>query len=100
MTNKRSKLEIYVDIMDEINKGTTQPTKIMYAANLAWIPVQRMLKSLVNQELIEEYDADEHDQRSNKLYCMTEKGQSVLLYFDKVRGILEKKKPVEIMGWR
>jgi DNA-binding PadR family transcriptional regulator len=59
-----------------------------------------MLKSLVKKELIEEYDADEHDRRSNMLYRITEKGQSVLLYYDKLRGILEKKKPVEIMNWR
>jgi predicted transcriptional regulator len=35
MTNRRSKLEIYVDIMEEIRSGTILPTRIMYAANLS-----------------------------------------------------------------
>lgn len=97
---RRSKLEIYVGIMEEMRNGTILPTRIMYATNLSWKPLQQMLKSLVNQELIEEFDADENDQRSNKIYRITEKGQNVLLYFDKVKVILEEKKPVEIMNWR
>ena len=100
MTNRRSKLEIYVDIMEEIRSGNILPTKIMYAANLSWKPLQQMLKSLVNQELIEELGADERDQRSNKVYHITEKGQNVLQYFGKVKWVLEKKKPIEIMNWR
>ena len=97
---RRSKLEIYVEIMEEMRNGTILPTRIMYATNLSWKPLQQMLKSLVNQELIEEFDADENDQRSNKIYRITEKGQNVLLYFGKVKVVLEEKKPVEIMKWR
>jgi predicted transcriptional regulator len=46
MANRRSKLEIYVDILQEIMNGTVIPTRIMYAANLSWKPLQETLKSL------------------------------------------------------
>ena len=100
MTNRRSKLEIYVHIMEEIRSGNIKPTKIMYAGNLSWKPLQQMLKSLVNQELIEEFEADEHDKRSSKVYGLTQKGQNVIQYFSEVKRVLEKKKPVEVMNWR
>jgi predicted transcriptional regulator len=86
--------------MEEIRSGNIKPTKIMYAGNLSWKPLQQMLKSLVNQELIEEFEADEHDKRSSKVYGLTQKGQNVIQYFSEVKRVLEKKKPVEVMNWR
>jgi predicted transcriptional regulator len=35
MTNRRSKLEIYMGILEEINSGVIIPTRIMYGANLS-----------------------------------------------------------------
>ena len=96
MTSRRSKLEIYVDIMEEIRNGTVLPTKIMYAANLSWKPLQQILKSLVSQELIEEGMAEDGDKRTKKAYRITEKGQNVLHYFRKAEALVERESPMEI----
>jgi predicted transcriptional regulator len=100
MTNRRSKLEIYVDIMEEIRGGTILPTRIMYAANLSWKPLQQILKSLVTQELIEEVSAEEGDKRTKKAYHLTEKGMNVLHYFRTAKELVERESPAEIRTWR
>ncbi len=99
MINRRSKLEIYVDILKEVQNGVTIPTRIMYAANLSWKPLQQTLESLVAQELLEEYPTGKGDKRSKKAYKLTEKGLNVLRYFDKARELIEKENP-EIRSWR
>jgi len=100
MTNRRSKLEIYIDILEIIRNGTILPTRIMHGVNTSWKPLQRMLRSLINQELIEEKESEKNDERTEKVYGLTEKGQSVLIYFRKAQGLVDVKKPVEIMNWR
>jgi predicted transcriptional regulator len=99
MTSRRSKLEIYVDIMEEIRSGTILPTKIMYAANLSWKPLQQILKSLVSQKLIEECTVVVGDKRTKTAYRLTEKGQNVLHYFRKAEALVEKESPAEIRNW-
>ena len=100
MTNRRGDVEIYVNIMEEIRNGTSKPTKIMYASNISWLPLQRMLKSLIDNELIVESESDEKDGRTDKVYGITDKGRSVLEYFSKASVLIEQKRPVEIMSWR
>ena len=100
MTNRRSKLEIYVDILQEIMNGTVIPTRIMYAANLSWKPLQETLKSLCSQELIEEIETDDGDKRTKRAYKITEKGFNVLRYFNKAKELVGKEASPEIGDWR
>ena len=100
MTNRRSKLEIYIDILEEINGGVVIPTRIMYGANLSWKPLQQVLKSLTNQELIVEYTTEDGDRRTKKAYKLTEKGTNVLRYFNKAKELVENERVPEIRNWR
>ena len=100
MASRRSKLEIYVNIMDEIRNGTVLPTRIMYATNLSWKPFKQMLTSLIDQELVEEFEPEKGDDRTNKIYGITEKGKNVLEYFGKAKALVEPRKPIEIMNWK
>jgi predicted transcriptional regulator len=100
MTNRRSKLEIYIDILEEVRNGVIIPTRIMYGANLSWKPLQQILKSLVTQELIVEYMAEEGDKRTKKAYKLTEKGLNVLRYFSKAKELVEKETMPQIGNWR
>ena len=59
MKNRRSKLEIYIDVLKVIKEGTTKPTRIMYGANLSWKLLQDVLNSMVEQNLIAEIDESE-----------------------------------------
>jgi predicted transcriptional regulator len=78
MTSKRSKLEIYIDVLKTIRKGTYKPTRIMYRTNLSWKPLMKVLGSLTDQDLISVRDEGNH-----KFYEITEKGRNVLQYFSR-----------------
>ena len=89
-----------MDILEEISNGTIKPTKIMYAVNTSWTPLQQMFKALIDRELIEECVSENGDERTDKVYSITDKGRSVLEYFGKAKNLVEPKRPVEIMNWR
>ena len=54
MSPRRSQLEIRLNILSIVRSGVDKPTRIMYAANMSWKPVQRILSYLVEQGLLEE----------------------------------------------
>ena len=85
MSGRRSKLEIFLEVLQIIKGGTSKPTRIMYQANVSWQPLTRVLESMVEKELIREIDAKSRsgrrDRRTTKLYEITVKGDNVLRYF-------------------
>ena len=90
MTRRRSKLEIYLDVLWVIKNGTRKPTRIMYGANLSWKPLQRILDSMMSQDLIREVDASHsRDKRTNIFYEITQKGENVVKYFNRAKDLLE-----------
>jgi predicted transcriptional regulator len=96
MPSRRSRFEMYVDILTEIRSGTVLPTRIMYGANLSWKPLKQILGTLTAQGLIEEQSMDDGDKRTKKFYALTDKGEKVLTYFNRAKGLLELEKAVEI----
>ncbi len=64
-----------------------KPTRIMYAANMSWKPVQRILSHLVEQGLLLEV-LNTESRQSKRRYHITEKGETVLDYFEKAKDIL------------
>jgi len=67
-----------------------KPTRIMYEANLSWKPLQRILRSMVSQGLVEEIDASgSRDGRTNTLYEITQKGENVVSYFNQAKSLIE-----------
>ena len=90
MKNRRSQLEIYIDVLKTIKEGTTKPTRIMYGANLSWKLLQGVLLSLVDQDLIEEVDqSGSRDKRTNVIYRVTSKGDSVIKYFGQAKYLID-----------
>jgi predicted transcriptional regulator len=90
MKNRRSKLEIYIDVLQTIKEGTNKPTRIMYGANLSWKLLQDVLESMVEQDLIEEIDQSRsRDKRTNKIYIVTGKGDSVIKYFGHAKRLID-----------
>jgi len=87
MSPRRSQLEIRLNILSAVKDGVDKPTRIMYAANMSWKPVQRILSHLVEQGLLE-VRMNVESRQSKKRYVITEKGTNVLDYFDKAREIL------------
>jgi predicted transcriptional regulator len=87
MSPRRSKLEIRLKILAAVKQGVDKPTRIMYAANMSWKPVQLMLSHLVEQGLLLEV-IDTGNKQSKRRYQITEKGEKILDYFEKARDIL------------
>ncbi|RJS83150.1 hypothetical protein CW706_06280 [Candidatus Bathyarchaeota archaeon] len=79
MTGKRSRLEIYFDVLEKINRGVSRPTNIMYRCNLSWRPLQEILRFLMERDLIKEIRQNNH-----KCYVLTEKGRNVLSGLEKI----------------
>jgi len=87
---RRSKLEIYLDVLWAIKRGTRKPTRIMYEANLSWKPLQKILKSMASQDLIVEVDATpERDKRTSSVYEITQKGENIIKYFNRGKEFLK-----------
>jgi len=80
---RRSRLEIYYDILQAISRGIQKPTRIMYKTNLSWIPLQEILQSLLTQGFIEEKRSEK-----SRRYEITTKGLDVLNYYEKARKAL------------
>ena len=90
MKHRRSKLEVYLDVLWTIKNGTKKPTRIMYESNLSWKPLQRTLNSLVSQDLISEYEPmNIRDKRTSTCYELTAKGENVIKYFKRAEDLLE-----------
>ncbi|MEM2423559.1 MAG: winged helix-turn-helix domain-containing protein [Candidatus Bathyarchaeia archaeon] len=80
---KRSKLEVYLDVLRAVNKGESKPTRIMYKTNLSWVPLQEILDFLVSQDLLREEESSKR-----KEYFITEKGKRVLAYLNGLANLL------------
>jgi len=83
MTGKRSRLQIYLNILKTIKMGTDKPTNIMYKCNLSWMPLKEIMNSLLEQDLIRVREIG-----NRRIYEITEKGRDVLRYFEKAQTLL------------
>lgn len=95
MSTRRSRFEIYVDVLSEIKNGSNKPTQIMYAANLSWRPLQDILRSLVSQGLISEIEEEIKDKRTKVQFDLTMKGENVVRYYSKAKSLVEVQGPEE-----
>ena len=81
MSKKRSKLELYLELLSIIKEGTQYPTRIMYKANMSWVPTQQFLEFLVSKSLIEvTVLTSPRDKRTKKKYSITDRGEKLLAY--------------------
>ena len=84
MHSKRSRLEIYLDVLQAVRKGVDKPTRIMYRTNLSWKPLKKTLDVMVEQDLIVSEEEGGHT-----FYKITEKGKNVLDYFHEAMELIE-----------
>ena len=89
MSQRRSQLEISLKILDSVRNGLEKPTRIMYASNMSWSRATKTMCSLVEQGLVAEVIETRRGVKSRRRYKITEKGVSVLDYFDEGRKILQ-----------
>lgn len=96
MTSRRSRFEIYIDVLKEVKSGANKPTQIMYGANLSWKPLQGILKSMLNQGLLSESEGDPRDKRTKVVYELTPKAENVVRYYSKAKSLVEIHSPEDL----
>lgn len=87
MSERRSKLEIMLKVLEAVREGVDKPTRIMYAVNMSWNPTQEVLARLVEDALIQVTE-EPGGRRSKKRYEITEKGANVIRYFQGVKALI------------
>lgn len=80
MSFRRSKFEIYMDILTQVKKGVNLPTRIMYSTNLSWLSLNQVMRQLIAQGLLEECKEENQDKRTKITYKITERGEKFLEY--------------------
>jgi len=83
MVRKRSKMELYLEVLRVISRGVNKPTNIMYKCNLSWANSREILNSLLEQNLITVIENN-----NRRIYKITERGREILEYFDKAPDLL------------
>ena len=83
MTGKRSRLEIYLDILKTVKSGVNKPTAIMNRCNLAWNPYMIILETLIVNGLLDMLDIG-----TRKTYELTERGQEFLRQFESAEVLI------------
>ena len=82
---RRSKLEIYVAILDVLaNKGPMKMTHVMYKANVNGTVLKENLDFLINQKLVEERII----KKERTIFAVTQRGINVLKYFKELTKAL------------
>jgi len=72
---RRSRLEIYFDVLKALDRGIYKPTRLMYKANLSWSSLQDTFETLLDGGFM----AVEINNKS-KRYRITDKGRRALSY--------------------
>jgi len=97
LSGRRSRFEIYVDVLTRIMEGARKPTQIMYGANLSYGPLREILASLLEQGLIREEPGPPSDKRTKTLYSLTSKGVNVVKYYTRAKRLVEVSNPRELV---
>jgi len=82
LNNRRSNIQI---IADMLRLGEAGKTEIMYSANMSYFQLQKYLRFLLQQKLIDKV----HLGNPSVSYRVTEKGFRLLKNIDSIQQILE-----------
>jgi predicted transcriptional regulator len=83
MPNKKTRLEIYFDVLRAIKSGNNRKTWIMRAANISWHRLNEMLTSLISQGFVEEVKTLHwSDKRIKTSYDFTLRGEKMMSYLE------------------
>ena len=84
----RSRIQMTMDVLDAVRKGHHRITRIMYKTNLSWLPLTKILDSLVKSELIEMQSIRKR-RTVHREYHITEKGRAVLDHYMAISEALQ-----------
>jgi len=70
---RRSRLDIYFNILEVISRGATKPTQIMYKTSLSWLVLQDTFETLIGGGFIRE-----ENEKGAQRYYVTDRGLNAL----------------------
>lgn len=76
---RRSKLDLYLDVLMAVKNGINRPTNILYKCNLSYKNCKEILRTLTEQGLI---IIIKNESNGRRIYKITERGINVLKYFN------------------
>jgi len=83
-------MEMYIDILKVLaQKGPLKLTHVMYKANVNCSVLKDNLEFLIEQNLIEEQLTQKRRNKTKITYAITEKGRTVIKYFNEVNRALQ-----------
>jgi len=74
--SRRSRLDIYFDVLELIGNGTDIPARIIYETNLSWEVGSNVFDTLIRSGFIWE-----KKEKESVRYNLTTKGRNVLSYY-------------------
>jgi len=82
---RRSKLEMYIDILKVLGqRGPSKLTHVMYKSNVNCSVLKDYLEFLIKQRLIEERTIE----KERLVYVITQRGITALKYFKELKQVL------------
>ena len=87
MSPRRSRLELYLDVLRLINDDVKTPNEMTDALGIPPSQMHHIMISVVSQGLVRELD--QGSDQPGVCYEITQKGENVLRYFSQVEGIEE-----------
>lgn len=81
MSLRRSRFEIYRELLTQVHNGDYQPNRMMYSTELPWYTFNQVMQTLISQKFLVE--VDQIDKGSRARYKVTEKGERFLEYLGK-----------------
>jgi predicted transcriptional regulator len=84
---RRSRLELYLDVLRAVYNGRRAPSRVVYAANLSYDRVMNCIDFLLTQGLVERIEGIK-----KKRYTVTENGKNVIKYFQEIEKHMGRRK--------
>ena len=88
MSTRRSKLDIQLEVLKAVRAGVDKPTRIIYAVNMSWKPVRKMIDNIVVRGLISVI-TDTGGNVTKRRYEITEKDVSAITYLEGAKELVD-----------
>ena len=90
MPKRRTRLEMYFDVLMAMKRGNNNKTSIMNAANISWKTLNEIMGSLMSQGFVEEVKTLQwRDRRIRVYYDFTARGEKMMIYLKYHNEILD-----------
>jgi len=84
MPARRSTLNLILAALTAIRDGCDKPTRIMYACNMSWKSMKKMLKKVTEKGYVVEVE-HHGNKRSTKRYIISKRGKNILRHFEEAK---------------